>query len=595
VGQGLVGLAGVLALPPDQAAALAAARGAYEQLMQKYPKSDLVPQAVFERAKVLARQKDVNGAMNELRRFTADPLKNAPVAPMALLELATLLRGQNNPAEAANVLNQCRQQYEQKLQGDPARAGWVPILQYHHGVALREAGKRPEARAVFDLVVKGAPDRPEAGDAALRFGQCLKDDGQQKLADAAKKLATPNLKPEEIAAAQKVRDDGAKDLRDAVQYLTQQAEALKAKQPASEARARMFYEAAWACRSVAELEVAAARDKAQQEQWQKLKDEAAKKTPPGRPPPFVPPPDVPLTAVPVQPSEAQARAQYQALVAGFPDLPLASDARFELAELLTDRGEHDAAAKLLADALDKEPPPELADKIKVRLGAALLAKGDAKKALDKLLPVAQNPKSAAAAQAAYRAGECQLSLGKPDEAAKLLAAFRDKPEWQNLPNLTDRALLRLGAALSQQKQWEPARQAYEQVFNRFPNSPWANEARYGAGWCFQNQGKYDEAVNYYTQVTANTATELAARAQLNVGECRLAQKRYPEASTALLIVPTTYDYPPLSATALLEAARVFAEDNKPEQAVRLLERVLRDHPDTEQAEAAKKRLAELKK
>jgi TolA-binding protein len=588
-------LAGVLAQPPDQAAALAAARTAYEQLQQRFPKSDLVPQAVFERAKVLGSQKDVNGAMNELRRFNGDPLKNAPVAPMALLQLATLLRGQNKAGEAADVLAQCRQTWEQKLQADPARAGWVPLLQYHHGVALREAGKRPEARAVFDLVVKGAPDRPEAGDAALRIGQCLKDDGQQKIADAAKKLATPNLKPEEIAAAQKLNDDGVKDLRDAVQYLTAQAEQLKQKQPTSEARARMLYEAAWGFRALADIEIAAARDKLVQEQWQKKKDDVAKKTPPGRQPPFVPPPDVPLSAVPPQPSEAQVRTQYKALIDGFADLPLAVDARFELAEVLTDRGEHDAAVKLLTDALDKEPPAELADKVKVRLGAALLAKGDAKKALDKLTPVAGNAKSAMQPQASYRAAECQLALGKPDEAAKLLAPFRDKPEWQNLPNLTDRALLRLGFALGQQKQWEPARQAYEQVFNRFGNGPWANEARYGAGWCLQNQSRFDEAVNLYTQVTANTATELGARAQLNIGQCRLAQKRYPEAGTALLVVPFTYDYPSLSATALLEAARAFSEDNKKDQAVRLLERVLRDHPDTEQADAAKKRLEELKK
>ena len=167
------------------------------------------PQATFERAKCLAQQKDVNGAVNELRRFTNnDALKNAAIAPMALLELATLLRAQNQPLPAAEVLAQCRQQWEAKLQADPARAAWVPLLQYHQGVALREAGKRTEARAVFDLVAKQAMDRPEAGDAALRIGQCLKEDGQQKIADAAKRLASGNLKPDEIAAARKMKDEG---------------------------------------------------------------------------------------------------------------------------------------------------------------------------------------------------------------------------------------------------------------------------------------------------------------------------------------------------------------------------------------------------
>src|SRR5207253_2336211 len=86
-----------------------------------------------------------------------------PVAPLALLELATLLRGQNKAAEAADILNQCRQQHEANLQKDPARSAWVALLQYHQGVALREAGKRPEARAVLNLAVTQAAGRPGPG------------------------------------------------------------------------------------------------------------------------------------------------------------------------------------------------------------------------------------------------------------------------------------------------------------------------------------------------------------------------------------------------------------------------------------------------
>ena len=73
-------------------------------------------------------------------------------------------------------------------------------------------------------------------------------------------------------------------------------------------------------------------------------------------------------AVPLQPSETQARTEYLALIAAFPDLALNADARFELAELQSDRGEHDAAIKQLQEALDKEPSPELTDKVRVRLG-----------------------------------------------------------------------------------------------------------------------------------------------------------------------------------------------------------------------------------
>ncbi len=164
-----------------------------------------------------------------------------------------------------------------------------------------------------------------------------------------------------------------------------------------------------------------------------------------------------------------------------------------------------------------------------------------------------------------------------------------------MPGLTDRALLRLGYALSLLKQWDASRQAYEQVVNRFGSGRWVHEARYGIGWAYQSQGKYDNAVNAYNQLIKSVTTELAARAQLNIGLCRMAQKRYAEASTALLVVPFTYDYPHLSALALVEAARAFAENKQNEQAIKLLERVLRDHADTESAAVARKRLSELKK
>jgi TolA-binding protein len=587
-------MAAVLDDKQEKAKSLASARAAYEKMMQQYGKHELYPTALLERAKVLAAN-DPNGAINELRRFQTDNnLKAAPVAPMALLQLATYLRTQNKAQEAADVLAKCRQENEGKLAGDPARAAWVPLLQYHHGLALKEAGKRAEARGVLDGVIKGSPNRPEAAEAALRWGQSLKEDGLQKIAEAHKKLAAGNLKPEEKTAADKALDEGLKDVRDAVAYLEAQADGLKNRQPPIEARARMLYEAAWGSRIVADTEVAAVRAKLQRDRWEKLKDEAFKKTPAGRTPPTVPMPEVPLADVPLQPAEQKARTDYRSLIDSFVDLPLAGDARFELAELHADRNDHDTAIKMLREALDKEPPPELTDKVRIRLGACLAAKGDNKAALGQFAAVYGNAKSPHAGQAYYRAGECQLALGEAAEAVKLLAVFRDRPEFQNLPGVTDKALLRLGHALAQQKQWEPSRQAHEQCANRFPQSIWVHEARYGMGWALQNQKRYDEAVNVYQQVTNGTATEIGAKAQLQIGLCRLEQKRYPEAATALLVVPFTYDYPEHNAAALAEAARTFVELKQSDQAAKLLERVIRDYPESKWAEAAKERLAKIK-
>jgi TolA-binding protein len=297
----------------------------------------------------------------------------------------------------------------------------------------------------------------------------------------------------------------------------------------------------------------------------------------------------------VQPAEQKARSLYQALIAGFPELPIALEARFELAELHAERDEFDPAVKLLTETIDKEPPPELTSKVRLRLGACLAAQKKPEQALAQFDAVSADPKNSLAPQAICRAGDCLIAMGKPEDAAKRLARFRDEGPFQNVPGVSDRALVRLGHALAQAKQWDASRQAYEACAGRFGNSPWAHEARYGIGWAWQNQKQYDQAVNVYTQVASATATDLAAKAQLQIGLCRLEQKRYAEALSALLLVPHMYDYPELSAVALCEAARCLVEMKQTDQAVKLLERVVKDHPDSDWAKVAKERLDALNK
>jgi TolA-binding protein len=603
LGHCLQRIAAMRAQPQERNQVLAGARGVYDKLAKEFPQSPLVPQSIFERAKTIAMTGDRNTAMNELRRFAVDPLRVTSVAPMAMLELATLLREQNRPEapnpkaaeEAVKILAETRQQHEAAMAKDPARADWVPLLIYHHGVALREAGKLAEARGVFDQVVKTAGNRPEANDAVLRIGQCLQQEGMQKIGEARKKLATPNLKPEETAQAQKLLEDGYKTIRDVTTYYESQVDPLAKRQAAAEARARIHYEAAWAFRVLAEPEVLVVRNKMLQDAQKKWLDEQAKKDPKFKPPAVLPISEIPMAQVPIQPSEQKARAHYQAAI-GFTDVPLSIDARLELSELLVQRDDFNGAIQLLNAALDKEPAPGLTEKVRLRLGACLAGKKDPKAALVQFDAIASNAKSPLLGQAHYRAGECLLDMGDPAKAAARLAIFRDNPQFHNVPGVSDRAMLRLGYALGLLGQWDQSRQAYEQLQARFGGgNPWIHEARYGIGWALQNQKQFDPAVNAYAQVVAGTATELAARAQLQIGLCRLEQKRHAEAANAFLVVPFTYDYPELSAAALVEAARAHVEMKQNAAAEKLLQRVIKDHGQSKWAEVARERLEALKK
>lgn len=587
-----------LANPPERNQGLTAARQTFDKLIQAYPKEVQGVQAVMERAKCQAAQGDKGGAINELRKFTTDPLQQTTIAPIAVLQLATLLREQNKADEAAQMLNTARQKHEPTLKDQPER---IALLRYHHGVCLQEANKPAEARQQLETIGQIASGRPIAVEAALRSGQCRMVEAKLAIENARKLLAQGNLKSEQLQQANTALNNSYNAMNEAAQTLQSRAEEFKATQPNYEARARMFYEAAWAWRTVAEQEITRTRAQMQIEKQKQLQAEADKKAAPGTKAPVVPLPEIDRATIALQPSEGKARNAYQILIGSFPDILMSVEARFELSEMMAERNEFDPAIKLLQEALDKEPAdnkspsPELIDKMRIRLGSCFVSKKMPKEALEKFAVVADNPKSPLVAQGLYRAGECHLDLGENDKAIARFIVFRDKPEFHNVPGVSDRAVLRLGHAYAAAKQWEPSRQAMEVFTQRYGNSPWINDARYGLGWALQNAGQFDPAVNAYNAVIANTASELAAKAHLQIGLCRLEQKRWGDAATSLLVVPFTFDYPELSAAALTEASRALIEDKKPEQAERLLKRVIKDYPQSEWAKVAQTRLEALSK
>ncbi|MCY3023715.1 MAG: tetratricopeptide repeat protein, partial [Planctomycetota bacterium] len=590
----------LLADPAEKQKTLTQARQVYERLFQEFGTSPAMPPAVMERARCMALMGDPNGAINELNRFNADPLRQSPVAPLAITRLASLLRAQNRAPEAVNFMAQWRQQ-EGALQNDPERSQWIPLLQYEHALAVKESGKLPEARAIFEATAKQFAARPEAADALWRAGQCRREELLATLAAARAVPLKPGVRPDEIAAATKSIEDGLAVLRQTAEYFKTEAAKLKpaggagaspARAPAaSEACLRMLYEAAWCCRALADAEIEVARQKLQRQGMDKVLANL-KKT--NQPVTVLNPPEVAAAAVPPQPSEKGAREQYTALIALTSRSPLGSRVRLELAEMDAGRGQNDSALELLAAALEDNPPAELAERLHLRIATCLLAKNDTKGALAQAQAVTKNAASPLAGEARLLTGEVFIQSKDWPNAIAQLVPFRDQDPWRNMPGLAERGLLRLGYACSQVQRWDESRQAMDILIQRFPQSPWIYEARYGIGWAWQNVNQHENACNAYLEVTRGTASEVAARAQLQMGLCRLAQKRFPEAAKELLAVHYTYDYPEHSAAALCEAGQAHLEQKQPAEAARLWQSVIKDFAGSKWAETAKQRLAALK-
>lgn len=571
---------------------LTQAREAYEKLLQQFGNSPQMATAVFERAKCLALLSDTNGASNELKRFQADPLKNSPVAPLALIRLASLMRTQNRVADAVQVMAQCRAQYEGALQNDPDRSSWIPLLQYEQALAVKESGKLADARQMFASLAQQFAGRPEAANALWRVGQCRREELMATVAAARETVAKPGLKPEQLTAAIQTIEQSLGTLRQTAEFFKAEAAKLPPPLASGEAHLHLLYETAWCYRALADAEVEAARQKLQAQALERILANVRKNAP-NQPTPALNPPDVPLSLVPLQPAEQAARDQYQALLAAAKDAMLGARARLELAEMLAQRGEQERALDLLAAALQGNPPPELTERIKLRIAVCLLAKNDPPAALGQIQAVQKNAASPLAGEARYLAGEAYLQAKDWNAAIEQLKPFRDQDPWRNLPGLSDRALLRLGQACAEAQRWDESRQTLEALTQRFSQSPWIHEARYGIGWAWQHQNQLDNAANAYAEVARGTAAQVAAQAQLQIGRCRLTQKRFPEAAKELLVVPYTYGYAEPSAEALCEAGQAHLEMKQAAEAAKLWQAVTRDYASSRWAEMARQRLATI--
>ncbi|HEV7406488.1 MAG TPA: tetratricopeptide repeat protein [Chthoniobacteraceae bacterium] len=571
----------LMAAPAERTKLFTSARDAYDRAIKLTDKEPTRSAAVFERAKCLVFLGDLGGAQAALTQFQNGPLVASPNAPMALLRLSTLLRAQGKAAEAATMMAQCRTTHEAKLAADPVRKNWVPQLQYEHALAVKESGKLPESRALFEALARTFPGQPEALNAQWRVGQCRREEGAAQLAAAREAVAKANGKPELLAPAAKLIETGIDAIRDAAESFQVDAEKLSAVAGATEAQVRMLYEGAWCHRLLAEAELDAAKLKAQREGLDKTK-------PAGEQPPADPAPTA------LAPAEQHAVEFYRKILATAPDSAVAAQARSELAELYSKHEKNDEAVDLLMDALEKSPATEVPERIRLGLAAAHLARKNPKQALACVQPIVANAASPNAAEARAIAAEALMQQQDWPKAIEQLVPFRDDQKLRSIANVSDRALLRLGHALAQAGQWDASRQTMEAVVQRYPQSPWVDEARYGIGWAWQNQKNFDGAVTAFAEVAKRTAAEVAAKAQLQIGLCRLDQKRFEEAETALLSVPLTYAYPEWSAAARCEAGRAQMELKKPDEAARNWQRVIKDYPKSPWSAVAQKNLAALK-
>lgn len=259
----------------------------------------------------------------------------------------------------------------------------------------------------------------------------------------------------------------------------------------------------------------------------------------------------------------------------------------ESAELLTKL----LALGSLREGASAEVPVDVVEHAQYRLGICEFERGrydDSSKALESFL--ARFPNSSLSASATFFSGESAFRAQRWDDAVRHLSRL-----CTQFPSdrAVDSAYLRLGDALASLQRWTESERTYAEYLERFADREQWFAAQFGLGWALENQRKYDDAVVAYEKVIARHQGPTAARAQFQIGECRLSQRRLEDAVREFLKVDILYAYPEWTAAAVFEAGRCLEELNKAEEAGGQFRRVVEGHAGTWWAELASKRLSAL--
>ncbi len=141
---------------------------------------------------------------------------------------------------------------------------------------------------------------------------------------------------------------------------------------------------------------------------------------------------------------------------------------------------------------------------------------------------------------------------------------------------------------------EAASKQFQAIVDKYPHTSTADMARYMLGVTAVDKGDNTAAENDFKQVISSGNRELASVAKLALASLYGDTKRTKDAVTIyqeLINKPTTAVG---KVTAQLQLAELYQASNQPLDAKRLYEDVKKDNPNTEAAQMATQKLAELK-
>ena len=189
--------------------------------------------------------------------------------------------------------------------------------------------------------------------------------------------------------------------------------------------------------------------------------------------------------------------------AGLPVAPLTMEELFLQAQRLADAGEQSASVRLLEGLLAQGPEPAVRHRALARITPMLGRLNRSDEAIARLDAALAEPATPSHGALLYELGRLLLRNGQTGRGALMFERLlAEHPEASNVSDV----LLQLARARAELGQFDAAREAFQGVITRYPDSTAAASARWEVAWLEYRAGRFRESALAFRQLSTTVAS-----------------------------------------------------------------------------------------
>ena len=270
----------------------------------------------------------------------------------------------------------------------------------------------------------------------------------------------------------------------------------------------------------------------------------------------------------------EARAAYQQLLESYPDHQRAAEAQYGIGDSYYNAGSMEEAVQAYRTVLEQYPESSTATEAALSLFFALSAAGQADRGDELITSIEEATPNVslgdrlrfARAKAAYQSGESKKALG----------LFQTFVRTSSATSLLPESYYYLGLLYADQDDPTPAKNYLQQLVDQYPDSEVQPEGALRLGDLYMDDEAYQKAADAYQAAAESDAINDELRAQARYGQSTalLNLDRNDEARDLLNRILNEGRGGPLQASARLGLARIYEEEGRTDEALKLYRTVV---------------------